>query len=247
MKTKCLTLILLGLLVGFGLAADPPKIPEKITVKVGRLTKISADAPTTIRWINTYSDDLDMIPDSNGKSAILMSPKAGTYRIAVYTADKDGPSEPSYCVVVVGDPAPPGPDPGPGPGPNPPGPVPIPAAGLRVLVVYDAAELSKLTAGQQSAIYAKSVRDYLNSKCVVGDDGKTKEWRMWDKGVDATSESKVWQEALKRSRTSVPWVVISNGKTGYEGPLPDSADKMLELLKKYGEASSRPQLERKGK
>ncbi len=84
-------------------------------------------------------------------------------------------------------------------------------------------------------IYAKSVRDYLNAKCVLGADNKTREWRMWDKDVDATAESQLWQDALKRPRKSTPWIIVSNGKTGYEGPLPEGWVDTLALLKKYGE------------
>ncbi len=137
-------------------------------------------------------------------------------------------------------------DAGQGPQPPPPKPIdppqpkpvdppaPIPAAGLHVLVVYESADLSKYPSGQQAAIYAKSVRDYLNATCPAGPDGKTRQWRMWDKDTDATEEQKLWQDALKRARTQTPWVIVSNGTTGFEGPLPASADEMLALLKRYG-------------
>lgn len=128
---------------------------------------------------------------------------------------------------------PPGPVPPTPPDPTP-GTAPIPAAGLHVLVIYDAQKLSTLTATQQGAIYAKSVRDYLRATCPKGPDGVTAEWRMWPSDVDATGESQLWQDAFKRPRTSLPWVIVSNGTTGYEGPLPGSAEDMLALLKQYG-------------
>lgn len=81
---------------------------------------------------------------------------------------------------------------------------------------------------------AQSVRKALNDACVMGADGKTKEWRIWDTAiVDISAESKIWQDAIKRPFTALPWIIISNGKTGYEGPLPGTIDQTLELIKKW--------------
>ncbi len=142
--------------------------------------------------------------------------------------------------LLVGE-VPPGPTPPPVPPvppdpvpPDPKPPAPIPEAGLRVLVVYESSELSKLPPAQLAIVYSKGIREYLNTKCAMGPDGKTKEWRIWDKDVDTSSESKLWQTAMKRPRASVPWVLISNGTTGFEGPLPGNAADALFLLKKFG-------------
>ncbi len=129
--------------------------------------------------------------------------------------------------------------PTPGPGPVPPGPTPgptpIPDTGFRVLMVYESAEKSKYTAGQLAALDGQAVRDYLDTHCVKGPDGKTPERRIWDKDItreQAAADSKLWADALERTRGKpLPWLVISTGKTGYEGPLPEDA---LALLKKYG-------------
>lgn len=141
-------------------------------------------------------------------------------------------------VVNVGKLVPPTPPPGPDPPvppTPPPGPVPIPGEGLRVLMLYESTDIPKLAESQRSVLFSKKVRDYLNAKCPPGPDGKTKEWRVWDKDSDATGEAKIWQDALARPAKSMPWVVISNGKTGYEGPMPTTVEGMLALLKKYGE------------
>lgn len=124
--------------------------------------------------------------------------------------------------------------PGPTPPDPPPTPSPIPEAGFRVLIVYESAELGKLSPVQYNVLFAKKVRDYLNEKCVPGPDGKTREWRIYDKDVDVSGESKIWQGAMKRSRSQVPWILISTGRGGYEGPLPGSVAETLELLKKFG-------------
>lgn len=107
---------------------------------------------------------------------------------------------------------------------------------MRVLIVYESAELSKMPAAQQAVIFSKTVRDYLNAKCVIGADNKTREWRMWDKDVATDNEGKVWQDAMKRERKSVPWLIISSPEKGggFEGPLPASVSAFMELIKKYG-------------
>lgn len=118
----------------------------------------------------------------------------------------------------------------------PPPPVdptaPIPFDGFRVLILYETADT--MTAAQQGSIWSKQVRDYLNTHCPVGPDNKTREWRVYDKDTALDGERLLWQDAAKRKRTSLPWVIVSNGKTGYEGPLPANKDSMLELLKKFG-------------
>jgi hypothetical protein len=131
----------------------------------------------------------------------------------------------------------PDPPPGPGPGPNPPQPIdpaPIPVAGFRVLIVFEEKDASKLPLGQHSAIYGKQIRDYLNAKCVIGADGKTKDWWILDQNVNTVNMQKHWQDAMARKRTTLPWLIVSDGKTGYEGPLPLTLEETMKILKKVG-------------
>lgn len=163
----------------------------------------------------------------------------GTYRVKLTAVDFDTKKieRASFSFTVVGK-TPPAP---PGPGPTPPTPTPpAPGVGSRVLIVYESADLTKLPAAQLSVLYAKSVRDYLNSKCALGSDGKTREWRIWDRDVDATSEGKSWQALLARPRKSVPWLVIGTdaGNVAHEGALPATVADMLATLRRHMEASS---------
>lgn len=149
---------------------------------------------------------------------------------------------------------PPKPKPDPKPDPKPVDPAPIPEAGLRVMIVYESQDLPKMPPAQSAIIYGAKVREYLNANCVVGPDGKTREYRFWDADVDASGESKLWQGAFKRSKTKIaewepikdadgkvigpssalPWLLISNpGKGGFEGPLPADVDAFLSLVKTY--------------
>jgi len=138
--------------------------------------------------------------------------------------------------VNIGDVVPPlpptPPDPPKPPIPPPPAP-PIPQAGFRVLIVYETADLTKLPSAQASIITAKSIRDYLNLRCVAGTDG-AKEWRIWDQNVSTANVPKIWQDAMSRPRTALPWIVISNGVAGFEGPLPANVTDTLDLLRRYG-------------
>lgn len=111
---------------------------------------------------------------------------------------------------------------------------PIQEPGFRVLMVYESADLSQLSESQKSVLYSAKIREYLNAHCSQGADGKTPDYRIIDQDTDVSGDSGWWQEAMKRERKSLPWLVISNGKTGFEGPLPKSVDEALVVLKKYG-------------
>lgn len=154
----------------------------------------------------------------------------------------------SYTKTIVltgGVPVPPGPGPTP-PGPTPPvppapvPPAPVPPApepnpmpgvqGLHMLVVYESADLSAYPAAQVTSWQSKAVFDYLAAK------GASKNWRVWDKDVPnlARAEPK-WQAAMARAKGKpLPWVIVSNGASGYEGPAPANVNELLALLKKYG-------------
>jgi hypothetical protein len=180
---------------------------------------------------------------------------------------------PNFTFTIKGatpTPVPPGPQPVP-PGPTPPGPAPEPGAespfkepGLRALYLYESDDLYSYPPVRYSALYDGDARDYLNAKCVPGADGETKEWRKWDKDVDTTKESKVWQDAVararvkykeweakeqkettewniahadpkdqKKARSGLPWLMVGDGKTGWEGPALDP-DQALERLRAIG-------------
>ena len=137
--------------------------------------------------------------------------------------------------ITVG-PVVPTPNPPPGPGPNPgpsPGPSPIPLTGLRVLILEETADRAKLEPAQAAILTSTEVRSYLNSKCAKGAGGSP-EFRVFDVDADIALQDQHWKDAVKRPRTSLPWLLISDGKQGFEGPLPADVSSTMELLKKYG-------------
>jgi hypothetical protein len=170
------------------------------------------------------------------RGKVVTANKAGRFKIEAWNAKADVASDISTCWVVIGEPGPVPPDPKPPepkpPEPKPPDVAPIPVDGFRVLIIHESAD--KITPAQRAIVTAQAIRQYVNAKCVKGPDGVTAEARFWDKDTVVSGESKLWQDAMNRPRTSVPWIIISTGKAGYEGPLPATVTDTLALLKKYG-------------
>ena len=130
-------------------------------------------------------------------------------------------------------PVPPGPTPpAPPVPPDPPkpDPAPIPAPGLRVLMVTESKN-PVLTPGQRSVLFSVRVLNHLDKVCV--NENGWPGYRIYDPNQSMANESKLWQDAMKRPMKSLPWLIISNGKAGWEGPVPDSVDAFLALLKPF--------------
>lgn len=163
--------------------------------------------------------------------AIVEAKKDGSEIVVINrngaNAERDPPEEVDRIQVLVGAPKPePKPD-------DPPAPAPIPGEGFRVLIVRETKDLSNLPAAQVAIFSAREVREYLTSKCVL--EGNQRAFRIWDQDTDVSREAQHWRDAMKRPRQSLPWLLVTNGKEGYEGPLPANVPEMMALLKKYGE------------
>lgn len=115
-------------------------------------------------------------------------------------------------------------------------PSPIADKGLRVLIVWETSTQPSMPDTQRDILFATaagSVREYLATHCVKV--GTTPEFRILDKDQPdgLARESAAWQALWKRERKSLPWIVIANGVTGFEGPLPPTSAEVLALLAKY--------------
>lgn len=123
-------------------------LPAEVRAAPGRLVTLRADtAGAVVRWA-LASDDADLVPFPDGKSAIFSSPKAGRFVVLAWTAAGDVPSEAARCVVVVGDP----------PAPVPPAPADPFAADLRRLFAEDASPDKAAHLAQLAAVYREAVR-----------------------------------------------------------------------------------------
>jgi hypothetical protein len=135
---------------------------------------------------------------------------------------------PAPIPVPVPVPVPPSP-----PTPTPPAPPPIPVAGLRVLIVYESSHLNSYPPAQTAVLYDQNLRVYLDSVTALGTDNRTHEFRVWDKDVVLMNEDQLWKDAMARPHPQLPWLLVSNGTTGYEGPLPANTADTIALIKKY--------------
>jgi hypothetical protein len=104
---------------------------------------------------------------------------------------------------------------------------------MHVLIIYDSSKVMNLPPSQIKVIYDQKLRTFLDSVTVMGPDGKTREYRIWDEGIVLTNVAQYWKDVMARPHPTIPWIVISTGTTGYEGPLPGSTVETIELIEKY--------------
>jgi hypothetical protein len=203
-----------------------------------------ADGAKNYSWMLANSDKT-YLPVEGGLRAIFSSglkpgEKAATYIFVLAASDESSLGTHKHVLTIkYPGPSPdpePGPTPDPDPEPEPLPPAPIPGDGLRVLIVYESGEMTKYPIETQVILAGADVREFLNKNCVAEDIGNGKKqpgYRIYDQDLNIGGDLEIWKQAMTRDRKELPWVVISNGKTGYEGPLPKGPTEFLELCKQY--------------
>lgn len=207
-------------LAPFFQTAEPPKAPVTVT----DVLKVRAEIAALVK------KEAAMVAELNRELAKLKI--APVEAIGIGRQGPPGPRGPPGPQGPKGDKGDKG-DPGGTPVPVPDNPAPIAEPGFRVLIVFQDTELARLPPEQSQIRTAKAIRDYFRAKCVKEADGGPAA-RIWDIDTDPTGDLPLWQAAFRRPRLSLPWIIISDGKTGFEGPLPKTVAETLELLKKYG-------------
>lgn len=115
----------------------------------------------------------------------------------------------------------------PGPTPEPDEPVivdPDFEGTRRVLVVYESEDKPSYPSSQAVILDSASFKQYLNSVCE--DDG----WRIVDQDVNTSFMDEKWKSWLRRDRSTLPWIMISNDGRGLEQPLPDTIEETKALI-----------------
>lgn len=213
-----------------GITIPDLNVPEGFKAVIAWANKIQVLVDSPANKTAVVESDVAFNLGSGGVKLRLFfnAPEDGVYVLVLSDANQNPPLLTLKRITVGSSPTP-----GPGPGPNPPpGPSPMPLMGLRVLILEETSQRSELPASQLSVLTSTEIRGYLNSKCVRASAGP--EFRFFDVDTDLSPQEKHWQDVVKRPRASLPWLIISTGTSGYEGPLPKTIPETLELLKKYG-------------
>lgn len=225
--------VMVAMMAAPAMAQVKPRATEAIIKgRPGDLLVIKVQATGAAAFFYDARDFPPMKSFQSDKTLVLTTLKPGLYSVNVVIWDDRRIEQVLLDVSGEVPPVPPGPNP---PGPEPPTPpTPIPKGASRVLIVYESADLPKMPPMQQAILFAQSIRTYLDSKCKTGPDGKTKEWRIWDKDVDVSKESAIWQGAM-RQVPNVPWIRIldDSGVVVHEAILPADVPAALALLKKH--------------
>ena len=132
---------------------------------------------------------------------------------------------------TVGDVPQPGPGPDPKPNPDPVIPAPLPLVG--VLMIEESDDRAKISKGQYNALFGATMREWLNAS-VAKEDGQPA-LRILDKDQATLGMAKHWQDAAKRrpANFTTPWLIVSNGVSGWEGPMPATEEETKAILAKY--------------
>lgn len=109
----------------------------------------------------------------------------------------------------------------------PGGSAPFATDKLSVLIVEETSDRDDLPSAQVSAIESTVWREYVA--------GKGGEVRVLEPEAKLSNEEDWVSAALAVKRDSIPWLVVSNGKRGSSGPLPENLDGLLAKIKETGE------------
>ncbi len=228
-----------------------PIVVEKLPIK------LTAPSPGLLyQW--EASPGVKLSKTRGGVTEITAAPQGKAEVTVYYAAVKNGvlqPDERSWTFkLVIGGvaPQPPPTPPDPPKPPTPPEPIstsPFAEPGLRVLVCFDPTVL-RPSGSPERWFYGpdKNVRDWLNAKCVPDPTGIEKDgsgavlrdWRIWPatengQPTDVSGARKVWRDAwANKGPEKKNWIMVGDGKTGYEGPLPKSEEEALTILRKVG-------------
>lgn len=159
---------------------------------------------------------------------LIEAVKPGQEELLVVPVGAKRESEAKRVTLTVHGVPPPKPIDPPAPVPTP---APIPAPGLHVLIVYDPTR--PLPSAQAAILTAQATRDLLRKVCTTDARGLSA-YRIFPTPIEFGDELPLWKVASARPRQSTPWVIVSNGQTGFEGPLPASERDFADLIARFG-------------
>ncbi len=104
-------------------------------------------------------------------------------------------------------------------------PSPVASDSLRVLIVEESADRSKLPLGQLAVLTSTPFRKWLEANGA--------EWRMVDANDSPQDLDDTMKAMFARQRATLPWMIVCGPKGGAEGPLPDSPDAAIKAAEQF--------------
>ena len=109
---------------------------------------------------------------------------------------------------------------------------PVPGDGLHLLVIYETDDRVSMPAGQRSIIDSVPVRQWLREKGFVDENHKSTA-RFFDPQTELVEEDQWFRDALALKTESLPWMIVSNGKSGFSGPLPKTIEEFKAVVGRF--------------
>jgi hypothetical protein len=237
---------LLSLLLFAAICVAAPKSHGELEVKGEGVTRVTLVKTTPFTLTAPEGHDLYFwtVPDGVTAKEVLnvlnvtkIAKKGNyTFKVLCYTKTIDFDKKTSKVVkenleatVAVGEIAP---GPTPKPDPDDPDP-PVPAGAMRVLIVYESADLPKLPKEQRLLVNDLPFQGVLKDRCDKAGPGGMG-WAIWDKDQDTSKADKFWQDALKHPKPSLPYIQIYKAdKLVKEQALPATKKEILDLINQY--------------
>lgn len=101
---------------------------------------------------------------------------------------------------------------------------PIDSSEFFTIIIEERTQRNQLSPEELQPIIDQSVEDATTQG------GGT--YELINKGQDLSELALPVREAVNRA-TQYPWLIVSNGKSGYEGPLPGTLAETLDMVRKY--------------
>ena len=210
--------------VVFGEPGPEPQPPEPPQPTLAELA--GKDAATVASYLRVLAGEVSTIPSDTAFWQIwdaTFPAKANTaldtaLKARVAEALQQSPQTLSKSLIALADEIS-------KPEPQPqPTPAPIPVSGLHVLIIEETDDRGSLPSNQLGVLQTTEIQSYVKSR--------GGEFRQYDD--DPEIADPLWRAARDRPRTTLPWLIISNGLTGYEGPIGQmTVADVLELIRKY--------------
>jgi len=215
---------------------DIPPTEGAVRVTVVTSPKLTDDA--TYFW-DVYPEDEVTIVSEDANKIVFEVPMTPEVEYSVRWVAKEAKQKQQTVRTKVKAGHGPQPPPTPvDPPVDPTKPSPFEAPGIRSIFYFRDMDMMNYTPDQRAAILGVPWREYLKRICA--DDtalASGKGFTMIQPGGDFSLAPALWKKAAERPTSlsaDAPWMIVGNGKSGFEGPMPKTTAEIKKIFKDLG-------------